>query len=322
MRVPRRLLVLGIVAALAVTVYIFWTPIQIRYRIWRTRAGDTTNPSRPHLCEIGEDAREPLMAAFADSGSEANMGNLRVVTANTLRCLRRERAAAVVHSDVGREIAYAELPLDDSVEAIALAFLREPDARRREQMRLWLDDIDFRARFRIYALLMAGPYPVPLHLPTTDPYDRYRGLPPEQLRRAWCADVAPVVRPILAGTSKRTLESTEIATAAAELMGDRCDPADIDLLLQVADGTSPLSTAALLALLNNADRQRIERVYAHRTPCPVVDRFYSALLQREEPLRKEAAALFDQVDIACLDRRCPGAVKDCRAYLHQRLLKP
>ena len=322
MRVPRRLLLLGIALALAVAVYIFWTPIQIRYRIWRTKAGDTTSAARPHLCDLGDSAREPLMKAFEEDGADPAMGNLRLVTAHTLRCLRHDRAVAKAGSDAAREIAYADLPLDDSVEAIAHAFLREPDARKRDQMKLFVDELDFRARFRIYALLMAGPYPVALVVPTVDPYDRYPAMAPEPLRLAWCGDVAPVVRPILAGKSKLELDGDQIAAAATDLMGNRCDPADIDLLIQVTADNGPASTSALLALMANADRARIERLFAHRTPCPVVDRFYSALLQREEPLRVEAAALFDQVDIACLDRRCPAAVKDCRDYLHQRLLKP
>ncbi len=322
MRVPRRLLLLGIVLALAVAVYIFWTPIQIRYRIWRTKAGDTTSAARPHLCDLGEAALEPLMAAFEEDGADPAMGNLRLVTAHTLRCLRHDRAVAQVHADVAREIAYADLPLDESVEAIAHAFLREPDATRRDRMKLYLDELDFRARFRVYALLMAGPYPVPLPLPTTDPYDRYREMAPEPLRAAWCQDVAPVVRPILAGKRKVALDGDEVAAAEDDLMSNRCDPSDIDLMIQVAADKGPASTSALLALMSNADRARIERVYAHRTPCPVVDWFYSALLQREKPLRVQAADLFDQVDIACLDRRCPGAVKDCRAYLHERLLNP
>jgi len=322
MRVPRRLLLVGVVAAIGVAVYIFWTPIQIRYRIWRTRAGDTTSAARPHLCDLGEAAREPLLDAFEKDGAEPAMGNLRLVTAHTLRCLRRDRAAAKVGSQLARQIAYADLPLDESVEAIAHAFLREPNAAARDRMKLTLDELDFRARFRIYGLLMAGPYPVPLPVPTADPYDRYPAATPEPLRRAWCDDVAPAVRPILAGKSKRTLDGDQIAAAATDLMGNRCDPADVDLMIQVTADNGAASTSALLAVMSNADRARIERMFAHRTPCPVVDRFYSALLQREEPLRKEAAAVFDQVDIACLDRRCPGAVKDCRAYLHERLLNP
>lgn len=322
MRIPRRLLLLGVVAALGVAVYIFWTPIQIRYRIWRTRAGDTTSAARPHLCDLGEAARQPLLEAFARDGGDPEMSNLRVVTANTLRCLRHDRAAARVGNRVARDIAYADLPVDESVEAIAQAFLREPQAARREQMKLFLDELDFRARFRVYRLLMAGPYPVTTPVPTADPYDHYPAMVPEPLRRAWCDDVAPAVRPILAGKSKRTLDGEQIATAAGELMGNRCDPADVDLLIQVTADNGPAATSALMALLSNADRSRIERLFAHRTPCPVVDRFYSALLQREAPLRNQAAGLFDQVDIACLDRRCPGSVKDCRAYLHDRLLNP
>jgi hypothetical protein len=322
MRVPRRLLALAILAALGVAVYIWWTPIQIHYRIWRTRAGDPANPSRPHLCDLGEAARDPLVEAFEADGAAPDMSNLRLVTAHTLRCLRHDRAAAQVGSTVARDVAYADLPLEPSVESIAHAFLREPQPSRRDQMKLSLDELDFRARFRVYALLMAGPYPVPLPLPRTDPYDRHPGPVPDPIRHAWCDDIAPVVRPILAGTSKRTLDSSESAAAATELMGNHCDPADLDLMIDLAGKDTPLSTAALLALLTQPDRARIERIFSRPTPCPVVDRFYSAVLQHESPLRAEAARAFPAVDIACLDRRCPSGVKDCRAYLADRLLHP
>lgn len=323
MRVPRRLLALAILAALGVAAYIWWTPLQIRYRIWRTRAGDPTSPARPHLCELGEAARDPLVEAFEEDGGAPDQSNLRLVTAHTLRCLRHDRAAAQVGSTAARDIAYADLPLEPSVETIAHAFLREPQPARRAEMKLYLDELDFRARFRIYALLMAGPYPVPLSLPRTDPHDRHPGRPvPDPIRRAWCDDIAPVVRPILAGTSKRTLDSGESAAAASELMGNHCDPADLDLMIDLAGEDTALSTAALFALLNQPDRARIERIFSRRTPCPVVDRVYSAILQRETPLRTAASRAFPAVDIACLDRRCPSAVKDCRAYLLDRLLHP
>jgi hypothetical protein len=322
MRVPRRLLLLGILAAVGVAVYIFWTPIQIRYRLWRTRAGDTTNATRPHLCAIGEAARDPLIEAFRADGAEPDMGNLRLVTAHTLRCLRHERAVARVGSRVGREVAYADLPLDDSVEAIAEAFLREPDAGRREQMKVHLDELDFRARFRIYAMLMAGPYPVPLRFPLADPHERHPAMVPEAIRKAWCDDVAPVVRPILLGKSKQSIDGDQSASAAIELMSNRCDAGDIDLMIGLAGKDGPGSTSALLALMSNPDRARIDRVFSRTSPCPVVDRFFSALLQREAPLREEAARAFDAVNIECVERRCPGFVKDCRAYLRDRLLKP
>ena len=322
MRVPRRLLLVGILAVLGVAVYIWWTPLQIRYRIWRTRAGDATSPTRPHLCDIGEAARDPIVEAFEEDGADPEMSNLRQVTAHTLRCLRHDRAVAAAGSGVAREVAYADLPLDPSVEVIARAFLSEPQESRRAQMKLYLEELDFRARFRIYAMLMAGPHPVAQRLPTADPFQRYPAMVPDPIRKAWCDEVAPVVRPILAGKSKRTLDRNEIAAAATDLMSNLCDPGDIDLMIQLASQDGASATPALLALMSNPDRSRIDRVFARSTPCPVVDRFYSALLQREAPLRQEAALAFAQVDIACLDRRCPGHVEDCRAYLHERLLNP
>ncbi len=322
MRVPRRLLLLGIAAALGVAVYIWWTPLEIRYRLWRTRAGDATSPTRPHLCEIGEPALDPVIDAFEEDGGDPAMSNLRLVTAHTLRCLRHDRAAAKVGSGVAKEVAYADLPLDASVEVIARAFLREPVESRRAQMKLYLDELDFRARFRIYAMLMAGPYPVGLRMPTADPYERHPAMAPEAIRTAWCNEVAPVARAILAGKSRRTLEANESASAAGELLGNRCEPGDIDLMIRLANENGPGATAALLALMSNPDRARIDRVFAHASPCPVVDRFYSTLLQRDAALRQEAARAFDQVDISCLERRCPGFVKDCRAYLHDKLLAP
>ena len=322
MRVPRRLLLVGIVAALGVAVYIFWTPLEIRYRLWRTRAGDSTSPSRPHLCDIGPDAIDPVVAAFEEDGAAPEMSNLRLVTAHTLRCLRRDQAADKVGSHTGKDVAYADLPLAPWVEVIARAFLAEPQESKRGQMKLYLDELDFRARFRVYALLMAGPYPVPARMPTADPHERYPTMVPEPIRTAWCAEVAPVARPILAGKSKRSFEGEETSSAATELMANRCDPEDIDLLIELADDNGRSATPALVALMSNPDRARIDRVFAHMTPCPVVDRFYSALLQRQLPLRQEAARAFHQVDIACLDRRCPASVKDCRSYLHERLLDP
>ena len=322
MRVPRRLLLLGIAAALGVAVYIFWTPIQIRYRLWRTRAGDTTSATRPHLCEIGEAARGPLIDAFQQDGGDPAMSNLRLVTAHTLRCLRHDRAVARVGSSVAREVAYADLPLDESVEVIAHAFLREPEASKRAQMKLFLDELDFRARFRVYALLVAGPHPVPLRLPAADPYERHPAMVPEPIRTSWCAEVAPFVRRALVGKSARPLAGDELAAAASELMANRCEPGDIDLMIGLAGKDGPGSTSALLALMSNPDRARIDRVFARSSPCPVVDRFFSALLQGEEPLRQEAARALSAVDIECLARRCPGFVKDCRAYLHERLLHP
>jgi hypothetical protein len=322
MRVPRRLLLFGIVAAIGVAVYIFWTPLQIRYRLWRTRAGDATSPTRPHLCDIGDATVEPVVEAFEADGADPEMSNLRLVTAHTLRCLRRDRAAAKVGSGVAKEVAYADLPLEPPVEVIARAFLAEPQESRRAQFKLYLDDLDFRARFRIYALLMAGPHAVPARMPTADPYQRHPAMVPEPIRKAWCNEVAPVVRPILAGKSKRRFDGDQLAAAVTELMGNRCEPDDIDLAIQLTADNGPVATPALVALMSNPDRARIDRVFAHSTPCPVVDRFYSALLQREAPLRQEAARAFDQVEISCLDRRCPRSVKDCRSYLHERLLDP
>lgn len=322
MRVPRRLLLFGVVAALGVAVYIFWTPLEVRYRLWRTRAGDATSPTRPHLCEIGQDARDPLLEAFEEGGNDPRMSNLRLVTAHTLRCLRHDQAAAQVGSRVAKAVAYADLPLEPSVEVIARAFLAEPQESKRAQMKLYLDDLDFRARFRIYALLMAGPYEVPARIPTADPYERYPAMAPDPIRQAWCDEVAPVARPILAGKSKRTFGSEEGASAATELMANRCEPGDIDLVIQLAARDGSSSTPALLALMTNPDRARIDRLFDHSTPCPVVDHFYSALLGRASALREEAARAFDRVQIACLERRCPGFVKDCRAYLRERLLNP
>lgn len=322
MRVPRRLLLFGIVAALAVAAYIFWTPLQIRYRLWRTRAGDSTSPARPHLCELGPDATGPVVDAFEEDGADPEMSNLRLVAAHTLRCLRHDRAAEKVGSTAARDLAYADLPLDPAVEVIARAFLAEPDAGKREKYRFYLDELDFRARFRLYALLMKGPYPVPLRVPTADPHARHPDPVPEPIRRAWCDEVAPVVRPLLATKGERTLESTDLVAAIDQLMRNRCDLADVDLMIQLASTSGPGDTAALLSLLASADRARIDRVFARSTPCPVVDRFYSALLQREAPLRQQAASAFGQVDIKCLERRCPRFVEDCRSYLHARLLDP
>lgn len=322
MRVPRRLLLVAVLAAVGVAAYIFWTPIQIRYRLWRTRAGDQTNPSRPHLCALGQDARQPVIDAFEKDGADPDMGNLRVVVAQSLRCLRHDRAVEQVGSSDAKEVTYADLPLDQSIEVIARAFLREPKESRRDQMKLYMDDLDFRARFRLYTLLAAGPYPVPLHLPTADPHEKHPGMAPEPIRKAWCDEMAPVVRSALLGKGRLKLDQTESAAAAAELMGNHCEPGDIDLMIDLANTDGPASTWALLALMTNLDRARIDRVFNRRSPCPVVDRFYSAILQREAALRTQAASSFEQIDMACLDRRCPAGVKDCRALLHDRLLKP
>lgn len=322
MTVPRTLLVFAVLAAIGVAMYIFWTPIQIHYRLWRYRAGDAASPSRPHLCELGDAAVDPVVDAFREHGADQEMGNFRVIAAHTLRCLRRERAARQAGSTSAREVAYADVPLDESVEVIARAFLGEPNEARREQMKLFMDDLDFRARFRIYALLMAGPYPVPMRLPVADPHERHAGMAPEPIRAAWCRELAPVVRPILAGKGPRTLDSHESAAAAGELLGNRCGEADVDLMMELTSTPGPGLAWALEALVANPDRARFERVLGPEGPCAASDRFYSAMLQREPGLRAEAAAVVDKADVACLARRCPSGVKDCRSFLRDRLLHP
>ena len=159
------------------------------------------------------------------------MAKFRAGIAAELRCIRREQGATT-----NEDNAYLDLPADPQLtQTIVRAYNQEPDAAIREDMLVYMGELDFRAWFEIYAGMASGSYELPTtwaSVPTFDPYGHQRrGIAHayEQIRAEWCRVVRPVVVQKLEG--KTRLSRVEIMF---ELGRARCADSDIALLQKIA----------------------------------------------------------------------------------------
>jgi hypothetical protein len=222
----RRRLRIGILTALAAAIaamLIVLHPIDVTYRLWKYRRERDVKVYLPELCDKGPSVLPHIYEAFEKHGARDDVAGFRLAVSATLRCIRVDTVGVQVLT----ERAYADAPVDQQlVDVIVRAFNQEPDPELRHDMLVFMWELDFRARFAIYAGLARGPHPIPSpydSVPSVDPYDRARqgffALAP--IRAEWCRVVAPVVRDRL---DQRRGDQRWAQDAVRELATADCGP--------------------------------------------------------------------------------------------------
>lgn len=222
----------GVAVAALIAVLVALNPITVTYQLWRYRRDpDAVDMWMPPLCAGGRANLPYIYAAFEKYGKDADVAKFRAGIVAELRCIRRNQGKVSNQDNV-----YLDLPADPPLTStIVRAYNQEPDAAIREDMLVYVGELDFRAWFEIYAGMASGLYELPhtwASVPTIDPYGHHRqGIahPYEQIRAEWCRVVRPVVVQKLEG--KTLLSRVDLMF---ELGRARCADSDIALLQKIA----------------------------------------------------------------------------------------
>jgi hypothetical protein len=217
----------GAVVAL-IAAWIALSPISITYRLWRYRR-DPDAMWMPPLCAGGRANLPYIYAAFEKYGKDTDVAKFRAGIVAELRCIRRAQGEVTNEAN-----AYLDLPEDPPLtSAIVRAYNQEPDAEIRDDMLVFLSEVDFRAWFEIYAGIAIGPYESKrLSVPTIDPYaHKQKGVAHdyEVIRTEWCRIVRPVVMKKL--DAARSYDQVDLLT---ELGRAHCADSDTALLQGLA----------------------------------------------------------------------------------------
>lgn len=248
----------GAAAAVLIAVLVALYPITVTYRLWRYRRDpDAVHMWVPPLCAGGRANLPYLYAGFEKYGKDAGVAKFRAGIVAELRCIRRKQGEVTNEAN-----AYLDLPADPQLTStIVRAYNQEPDAAIREDMLVYVNELDYRAWFEIYAGMASGPYELPTtwaSVPTFDPYGHQRrGIAHayEQIRAEWCRVVRPVVLQKLEG--KTRISRVELML---ELGRARCADSDIALLQKFAatfDSNDVFgATSGLILATDSVERAR------------------------------------------------------------------
>lgn len=191
------------------------------YRLWRYRRDpDSVVVYMPPLCSRGPSVLPAIYDAFEAHGSDADVGKFRLAVVAELRCIRRNEGD-VVSSDNERR----DLPEDRRLfDTIVRAWNQEPSAEIRDDMLVFMIELDFRAWYAIWAGIQSGQHPLQgLHGGSVPSQDS------EPMRAEWCRVVRPVVIHML--DSRDHLGD---ADPALELGRAQCDDGDLAVLQKLA----------------------------------------------------------------------------------------
>jgi len=211
-----------------------WRPLTVQYLLWRHRHdADSFNRLLPTLCELGPRSLEPTLGAFDEHGEEEDVAAFRVAVVHTLRCLRYQQVSSESDNGAIQHVRYADVPVDRSVAAvITAAYAAEPDPALRDEMMVYLDELDFRTRFAIFRGFLQTRYEIP------DPWFPPAGIDPyghgveETIRDSWCEVLAPVYRGLLDGSGPQAAayDRFELGSVLLQLVQADCSEDDPDRL--------------------------------------------------------------------------------------------
>jgi len=225
-----RWLWLPVGALLLATALGLWRPVTVQYLLWRHRHDhDSFNRLLPTLCELGPRSREPVLRAFDAHDRGDDVAAFRVAVVHTLRCLRYQQVAAEIESGAFEHVRYADVPMDQAaVDAIVAAYASEPDPALRDEMMVYLGELDFRSRFTIFAGFIDSDHEIP------DPWFPPPGIDPhllgvdEVIRADWCEQLAPVYRSLLDGSGPQAsaYDRFELGSVVRQLVVADCSEDD------------------------------------------------------------------------------------------------
>jgi hypothetical protein len=317
------LAVIAVIAAIVTTLVVLH-PVDVTYRLWRHRSDPDPYVWQPPLCAKGPSVLPHLYEAFEKHGARDDVEGFRVAIAATLRCIRYQQVPPIVIS----EHVYSDAPADPKLfDTIVRAFNQEPDGERRGAMLTFMWELDFRARFAIWAGISSGPQTIPYpwdRIPSIDPYDKRTGFDRETIRAEWCRVVAPVVwKRIEAGLDHAMSLGDQRRDAVFELAAADCTVADRARLIGLANFVVPMSSVAygfVRAAGTSPDRVRalLVPLYADAVPCRHQVDAFNGMLGALDP---SVAAIIAEAQGRCVrDAECSD-VGDCRAQLVTRLTK-
>ena len=207
-----------------------WRPVTVQYLLWRHRHdADSFNRFLPTLCELGPRSLEPTLQAFDEHGQNEDVAAFRVAVVHTLRCLRYREVSAAIDSPVIEIVRYADVPADPLVVGtIVAAYAAEPDPALRDEMMVYLDELDFRTRFAIFRGLVETAYEIP------DPWFTPAGIDPyghgvqEAIRESWCEELAPAYRSLLDGSGPQAMsyDRFDLGSVIQQLVEADCSEDD------------------------------------------------------------------------------------------------
>lgn len=313
-------LVIGVIAAI-VTTLIVLHPIDVTYRLWRLRSDPDPQVYLPDLCAKGPSVLPHIYEAFEKHGARDDVEGFRVGVAATLRCIRYAQVSPVVIS----EHVYSDAPADPKLfDTIVQAFNQEPSEERRGAMLTFMWELDFRARFAIWAGIASGPHRIPHpwdQIPSIDPFGKGTGFDRETIRAEWCRVVAPVVWKRL---DARSFGDMQRHDALLELAAADCKAADRARLIERADSRDGMSGGVYYGFVRAAGaspervRELLVPLYADSVPCRrQVDAFNGML----EALDPAVASIVADAQGQCIREAECRDVADCRAHLVTRLTK-
>lgn len=286
---------------------------------------DSVGPWYP-LCKLGADVQPALVRAARRSGPDAR-GD-RTVAVEALFCLRRAQDARVVGSDVG-DTPSADIPLEpEVVEAIGEAYDAESDAEARSRMITFLNELDFRFQYAVWARLAGGRHPDmdnTLNARVPD-VEQTKHANPAVVRAEWCRVVAPVLRKRLANQSHDPLGGRGMnlyrVYDLSPFVRHACDPGDPERLaafLQprlMASAAAPMYAMSVIAAAGANAPRWLAPYFAPSTKCEPTRELYEGA-KFIDNLPAPVVDAFGAANVACLRERCPTAKDDasCRAEL-------
>lgn len=310
----RRVFIVGVVVAALVTLWIWLHPIDVTYRLWRLRSDPDPVVYQPELCAKGPSVLPHIYEAFDEYGDRDDVEGFRVAVAATLRCIRSQQAPIVIEQSL-----YFDAPADPQLFAtIVKAFDQEPDVERRGAMLTFMWELDFRARFAIWAGIASGPRTIPYpwdQVPSIDPYGKRKGFDRETIRTEWCRVVAPVVWKRLATWSYSEHQKGD---ALRELAAADCNTADRVRLLELSSERG-VYLGFVLAVGDSPERARelLVPLYAASVPC---DRQVDAFNGMLRALDAAVVSIVADAQGPCIREDECRDVADCRAHLIDRLI--
>lgn len=246
-------------AALVVGIAFEIVKSTVSYQLWRYRRDpDSVQVFTPPLCSRGPSVLPAIYDAFEAHGGDPDVGKFRLAIVHELRCIRRKQGD-VVSTDNERR----DLPEDRRMfDTIVRAWNEEPSAVIRQEMLAFMDELDFRAWYAIWAGIQSGPHPLEGVYRIPIPSTADRG---DAARAQWCRVIRPVALRRIASDADSDDTSAEIEVGRAH-----CNDADATVLMNVVRmPRSPMAAyGALRGLIEMADTaERAQRMLVPLLDC-------------------------------------------------------